>query len=105
LTDANIFVGKSTLEVDLLENFSGSMTEAYQELSSSEKAQEKFENAIKKVKAGRSDSIDEIMSRIDRIGKGRFGQRLADKVKKHEPPWYIKAAIKRIVNLVNPPNA
>ena len=74
-------------------------------VESSAKAQEKFEAAIEEAKRQETDGIEEILRRIDQIGKGRFAQRLADKVKGREPPQYLKAAINRIVGLVKSQNA
>lgn len=105
LTKANIFVGETTLEADLLESFSDSIIETYEELNISGKAREKFEAAIERAKKQKANGIEEILSRIVGIGKGRFAQRLADKVKGREPPQYLKAAINRIVSLVKTENA
>jgi len=105
LTKANIFVGEVTLEADLLGSFSDAFIEAYRELNTSTMAQGKFEAAIQRAKEQKADGTEEMLSRIVQIGKGRFAQRLADKVKGREPPQYIKAAINRIVSLVKTENA
>jgi putative ATP-dependent endonuclease of OLD family len=100
LAKANVFVGEITLEVDLLGRFSDCIIEAYEELRSSAKAREIFEAAVGEAKRQEADGIERMLGRIDKIGKGRFAQRLADKVKGREPPGYLKAAIDRIVTLV-----
>ena len=41
----------------------------------------------------------EILARIERIGKGRFAQRLAPKVEGKRPPAYIKSALDKIIKL------
>ncbi len=105
LTKANVFVGETTLEADLVENFSDSIIETYRELNTSDKARQKFEAAIERVKKQKANGIEEILSRIVQIGKGRFAQRLADKVKDQKPPRYLRAAIDRIVSLVKAQNA
>jgi putative ATP-dependent endonuclease of OLD family len=48
----------------------------------------------------KSLNVLKYLSLIDSIGKGRFAQRLASRVKGIEPPDYIKSAIKFVVNRV-----
>jgi len=103
LRDEGVFVGAHTLELDLLEDFSDLLKETYRELRNSKVASEKFEAAVD----GASDDpnhAEEMLRRIETIGKGRFAQRLAGKVQDEEPPQYIFEAINHIIDLVSPTN-
>jgi hypothetical protein len=86
--------------LDLLEGFSSDIHSAYCELNESVIARSRFKTAVEgAVKLDEGES-KEMVLRIERIGKGRFAQRLAEKVGTKEPPAYIKGAIERIVRLV-----
>src|SRR5262249_24373673 len=104
LRDEGIFVGERTLELDLVETFAAERQSAYADLTSAA-AKQRFakaiEGAVKREKAG----TDEMMLRISRVGKGRFAQRLAEKIGAKEPPEYMKRAIEKIVLLVEEINA
>ena len=101
LQDAGVFVGQRTLEVDLLEcGLGNQMWEAFQELGASAQWLERFEDMLNAGPEVMSDNAQDILQRIDRIGKGRFAQRLAEKVTKDKCPGYIEAAIQDIVGQV-----
>ncbi len=74
--------------------------ESYAELVGSEAVSNKFTQAVNLALQGDEESMTKIVVRIERIGKGRFGQRLASKIGKHEPPKYIGEAIDHIVKTV-----
>ena len=105
LAEQGIFVGNRTLELDLLDNFSPEIVAAYAELHGSALAQTRFKTAV--AGAAKVDEAEskEMVLRIERIGKGRFAQRLAEKAKGKDAPAYIKNAIERIVRLVKESHA
>lgn len=104
LASQGIFVGEDTLEVDLLDQFSDEMKETYSELRNSEKANQNFSAAVD---GALSDTAlrQDMLDRIEAVGKGRFAQRLASKVKDQNPPEYIQQAIEYVVNLTRPADA
>lgn len=104
LRSEGIFVGERTLELDLIEGFSAEIVAAYSELGST-KAKKSFETAVEGALKRQKTESDEMLLRISRIGKGRFAQRLAEKIGAKEPPEYIKGAMERIVALVEESNA
>lgn len=101
LAEAGIFVGQSTLEVELLGDFADEMKETYDELMRSDKASAAFSKAVTKA-AGADDPHEwtPLLSRIEKRGKGRFAQRLATKIQGKEPPPYLLSALNKIRNLV-----
>jgi putative ATP-dependent endonuclease of the OLD family len=105
LRKEGIFVGNSTLELDLVNEFAAEMQSTYSDLNPSGPARTRFKAAVDgAIKRDEAES-NEMIIRIERIGKGRFAQRLAEKVGAKEPPDYIKGAIVRIVSLVEESNA
>lgn len=101
LAKAGIFVGQSTLEVELLADFAHEMEETYSELIGSDKASAGFSKAVSKASgAGDPQEWSPLLRRIERRGKGRFAQRLATKIQGEEPPPYLLSALKMIQNLV-----
>lgn len=99
LAHAGIFVGQRTLELDLLQSGAAVMVETYSELVPSPRMQHRFEDAVQRVLVGDA-AVDEVLRRIERIGKGRFAQRLAEKVPRVDPPGYIRDALAKIEELV-----
>jgi putative ATP-dependent endonuclease of OLD family len=101
LAKAGIFVGQSTLEVELLADFADEMKETYAELMGSQKSSVGFSKAVSKA-AGADDPQEwsPLLRRIERRGKGRFAQRLATKIQGEEPPPYLLSALKMIQDLV-----
>jgi putative ATP-dependent endonuclease of OLD family len=75
--------------------------ETYRELRNSTAASAKFDAAIDVLAKSASDeqAAAEMLIRIETIGKGRFAQRLASKVKDQKPPAYIQQAIEHVVRL------
>ncbi|MFH1893811.1 MAG: AAA family ATPase [Candidatus Zixiibacteriota bacterium] len=101
LDKTGIFVGQRELELDLVHVLAGEMKETYEELRGYNLATKRFEAAIDAFGGGDEDAGADVVSRIEAIGKGRYAQRLADKITAdHEPPAYLRDAITRIVNLV-----
>jgi putative ATP-dependent endonuclease of OLD family len=77
--DEGIYVGLHTLEVDIAALFDEEMTTAFNELASGPQRQKNFATAV--TNAATSAPTDKVrtalLSRIERIGKGRYAQRLA----------------------------
>ncbi len=101
LDDAGIFVGLHELELDLVEVLAEEMKEVYSEFRHGKLARERFDGFVDAFAGGDEDAGADVVSRIEAIGKGRFAQRLADKITEdHEAPQYVCDAIARIVELV-----
>jgi len=105
LEGEGIFVGSSTLELDLADDFSAEMQSAYAELKPSGPARTRFKTAVEGAVKRDEQESKEMIIRIERIGKGRFAQRLAEKIAGKQPPGYLKRAIERIVKLVEESHA
>ncbi len=105
LRNEGIFVGDASLELDLVDEFANEMESTYSDLNTSEPARLRFKTAVEGARKGEQAESDEMMLRIERIGKGRFAQRLAEKVGAKQAPAYIKGAIEKIVSLVEENNA
>lgn len=102
LPSHGVFVGDDTLELDLLKMFSDEMKATYKELTNSEVMSKAFDEATDS--AG-TDGGTAILNRIERVGKGRFAQRLAGKLNEKSPPDYILNAIICIIERVTPSDA
>jgi putative ATP-dependent endonuclease of OLD family len=101
----NIFVGDTTLELELLSNFQAAMRETYAELNSSDVARKRFDAAAEGALKQEGEPMGDVIGRISTIGKGRFAQRLAQKIGVDEPPRYLRNAIEKIVQLVEQSHA
>lgn len=77
--DGGIYVGLHTLEVDISGLFADEMTRAFNELASGPMRQRNFATAVYKAATSPpTEKIrDAVLPRIERIGKGRYAQRLA----------------------------
>jgi putative ATP-dependent endonuclease of OLD family len=98
-----IFVGMNTLEIDVLDvGYEDEFVETLRELGVSERRLEKFAEATRNRQDSEKKEKAEayILDNIERIGKGRFAQRLAPKLTKKKVPKYIRKAINRIVEVV-----
>lgn len=98
-----IFVGMNTLEIDVLDaGYEDEFLETLGELGAGKQLLNRFLEAIRS--RGGSEKTEDasayILSSIERIGKGRFAQRLAPKLTKNKIPKYIGNAISRIVDTV-----
>jgi putative ATP-dependent endonuclease of OLD family len=105
LNKAGIFVGSTTLEIDVIGNYPAKAKRAFAELVS-EKVAERFGKAVDDLDPGGGITRDEIerqaevIRRIESIGKGRFAQRLSNKLLRSQGPQYISDAIKHIIEQV-----
>lgn len=101
LDDAGIFVGEDELELDLVHVLADEMKEAYADFRPGKVARTRFDGYVDVFAGGDESAGAAIVSRIESIGKGRYAQRLADKITtNHEPPEYVRDAITSIVKLV-----
>lgn len=101
LASKGIFVGRHSLEVDLLPSAAQSMRDAFAEINQSVRSRTTFADLIGEALDGGAIERSRLMAYIDRIGKGRFAQRLADHLQNVEPPEYIATAINRILEMVS----
>jgi putative ATP-dependent endonuclease of OLD family len=105
LLASSIFVGNTTLEIELLNMYPELLKKAYSELSGP-KASANFTKAVddcdssEPITQAKLDKYEEVLSRIESVGKGRFAQRLANKLSKRAGPGYIDSALKKIIELV-----
>jgi putative ATP-dependent endonuclease of the OLD family len=95
----NVFIGTRTLELDLLPEAAAAMKATFGGLLGT-RAAENRAMLIDKVVAGNKGADDELIERIEVLGKGRFAQRLASEIKAIVWPPYIVEAIQRAVSLV-----
>lgn len=94
LGELGIFVNDWTLEIDLIEiGYEEELISAYSELGASERKQANLRKFIF------NRQIDKVLNRIEESGKGkgRFAQRLADKLDANKIPTHIRNAIEYIV--------
>ena len=73
------------------------MYESFKELGASKKWLKQFKELVDAGSEVSEDDSQAVLRRIDGIGKGRFAQRLAEKVTGEPCPAYIEAAIEHIV--------
>lgn len=94
LARIGVFVNRRTLEDELLTvGYQGQFLDVYEELGGS---QAQRQNMKQEIDAG---EITKVIRRIERtgMGKGRFAQRLADKVDASKVPPYIEGAIRSVL--------
>jgi hypothetical protein len=101
LRKRNVFVGHTTLELDLLPAARAAMIAAYEELELSDTKRSNFANDLDAY-IGRGERGTAILDRLGKIGKGRFAQRLAGHVDSFDPPDFVAKALSRIKAKVQP---
>ena len=105
LISHGFFVNSSTLEIEIALQYPSKTKKAFAELVSERRA-DKFAKSVDAL--GQMEEIDEkgldkrsqLLSQIERLGKGRFAQRLSNKVQGRPGPKYIAEAIAQIVEKV-----
>lgn len=102
LRRGNVFVGETTLELDLVVAARDAMHDAYAELEASTTKRANFRRDLDAVSSGDDSRAGAIIGRLDKIGKGRYAQRLAGHLESVQPPEYIERAIARIRSKVHP---
>lgn len=102
LARAGIFVGMTTLEADVAAKYPVTVKRAFAELVS-EKVSERFATAVDALDVEGEMTVEvlkdreELVGRIEGVGKGRFAQRLSNKLNGRTGPAYIADAIAAIV--------
>jgi len=96
LRAGNVFVGDITLELDLVATGQQAMSRAYCELEPSVTKRRNFDNDLRAVALGDDTRGAAILGRLNKLGKGRYAQRLAGHLHDVEPPKYINLAIERM---------
>ncbi|MBN7828665.1 AAA family ATPase [Stenotrophomonas maltophilia] len=93
------FVNENTLEPEL---FTGGLAESMQQVIERELNLKKTSLGDLQCWVDDPDALDEdrLLGMIERIGKGRFAQALANSVTEHNCPEYIRAALKHIRDAV-----
>ncbi len=92
LGEYGIFVGTNTIEIDLVEaEYQTEMIEAIKELGVGKNRIKDFTDAITSEELS-NENISEILRIIEVYGKGRFAQRLAQKITSDRCPPYIQKA-------------
>lgn len=96
LSRRQIFVGTHTLEADLADTAADAMQTAYEELGGA--APGRFSDDL----AGNTAELrGRLVRRVERIGKGRYAQRLAAHLEGIAPPAYLGEAIDAAKQAVN----
>ena len=98
LITSRIFVGDRTLELDLLGvGYGPEIRMTMEELGVSKKILDELFPTMVAIDEMTSEAEQRMMGVIDRIGKGRFAQRLAGKIDASRCPAYIAEAVKGVV--------
>lgn len=93
-----VFTNNNTLEVDLFhEGFADQLLDTLREQSFSKKRKQWIEAWAEDHDAL---NVDDYLTLIDAVGKGRFAQRLAARIGGMEPPDYIRKAITFVADRV-----
>ena len=101
LRERHVFVGTTTLELDLLPAARNAMGTAYGELEPSTSKRSNFNTDLDAyVNDGSRDTA--ILRRLNTIGKGRFAQRLAGHAATFDPPEFVAEALDRTRSQVQP---
>lgn len=102
LRGGNVFVGETTLELDLVVAARDAMYDAYAELEPSTTKRTNFGRDLDAVSSGDETRAQAVIDRLNKIGKGRYAQRLAGHLQGIQRPEYIERAIARIRSKVHP---
>lgn len=97
VAEHGVFVGKRTLEVDLFNvGYGPELASTFEELGVSQKMLERAKELVGMKAPMTSETEEQFMSDIERVGKGRFAQRFAAKVDKERCPEYIRGSLTHI---------
>jgi len=102
LAEVAVFVGGTTLETDLVD--AGLLPEIRETFADLHAPQDFVALLDQSIAAGTPldpETRARMLRGVERMGKGRFAQRLAARVDAARSPAYVKDAITRIVELVN----
>jgi len=101
LAASGIFVGGRTLELDLLDaGYGPEISTTMEELGVSKRILDPLRPAMVSADNMTTEAEQKIMQEIERLGKGRFAQRLAGKADASRCPSYITEAVNRIVQVL-----
>lgn len=96
------FVGNRTLELDLFDaGFGQQIKETFDELEAPVPMRERIQTFVKNGPPLNEGDAVTFLSDVMRFGKGRFAQRLANKINTDNCPPYIKDAITSIVKVLS----
>ncbi|AII57414.1 ATP-dependent nuclease [Dehalococcoides mccartyi] len=102
VSERGVFVGKRTLEVDLFNvGYQPELTSTFVELGASLQMLERAKELAGMKAPMTAEAEEQLLSDIERIGKGRFAQRFAAKVDEKRCPDYIKASLAQIVKVLS----
>jgi putative ATP-dependent endonuclease of OLD family len=88
-----VFIGPTTLELDMLPDARDAMVKTWNELNEGSKSQKNFAEAVDGYVGGDASQDKAILNRITRIEKGRYAQRLAAHLDAVDTPEHVAAAL------------
>jgi putative ATP-dependent endonuclease of OLD family len=98
----DIFVGEVTLEADIAMRDPASVLAAFDDLVTGTRRRENFRNLVEEMRRNPStDNQRQVVGAIERLGKGRFAQRLATRIRRESIPPYLERAINRVSELAS----
>ena len=101
LREEGVFIGEKTLELDVLPLAQACFKTTYSGLVSSKLARARFDELVD-ASTDDPESARKVLARIERLGKGRFAQRLVEHLyeEEHFPP-YIRDALDQLLKWVD----
>jgi len=103
LEDFGIFIGESTLELDICgTGYKGEFLDTIKELGAKKTKQKRFVQSMENIDLDNLSHDDSkyVLNTISSYGKGRFAQRLTPKLRSDRIPEYIINAINEITDQV-----
>jgi putative ATP-dependent endonuclease of OLD family len=102
VTERGIFVGRNTLEIDLFNaGYGPELASTFEELGVSQEVLERAKGLAATKPPMPAKAEEQFVSDIERIGKGRFAQRFAEKVDKNRCPDYVRGSLIHIGNVLS----
>ena len=99
--EIGVFVGKRTLELDLIESEHGyEIVTSLRELGASERSIEALKELAGRARIQTDTDVETVNKAIRSFGKGRLAQRFANKIDVRKLPDYIARGIDHITDLV-----
>ena len=95
-----VMVGERTLEIDLIATGRDAMCDAYDELVDRATPRKRFRDDSLAALT-HEEARTKLLARIERVGKGRYAQRLAAHIDDVEPPPYIASVIEAARGLLD----
>jgi putative ATP-dependent endonuclease of OLD family len=98
LASEGVFVGNTTLEVDIAAQDADIVMRTFEEIVESTLRRDRFRSALDRLGPNPThETADPVLRAIERIGKGRFAQRLATHLRTQSIPRYLENAITAVV--------